>query len=135
MKGQAFVASILIIDDDPVYGDMMKQRLERAGHRVTLHLGPFGATVAARRSGIDLIILDVFMPALGGPDLLELMRQNNPDSPAKVIFCSSMDVGPLRAISELHRADGFIPKSAGRLDLLKLVTSLVKARETPRKSD
>ena len=127
------MANILIIDDDEMYSNMIKQQLERAGHEVTVHVGPFGATVAARRKGLDLIVLDVFMPALGGPDLLELMRQSAPHSPTKVIFCSSMDPGPLRELAERHRADGYLPKSAQRHELVGLVANLLKAPETARR--
>ncbi len=127
------VASILIIDDDPVYSDMMKQRLERGGHDVSVHLGPFGATAAARRPGIDLVILDVFMPGLNGPDLLDLIRNHPQRVPIKVILCSSMDRGPLAELAAQHRADGSVPKSADRLELLSTVADVLH-NETPRKN-
>ncbi len=127
------MASILIIDDDPVYSDMMKQRLERGGHEVSVHLGPFGATAAVRKPGIDLVILDVFMPALNGPDLLDLMRNNSGALPVKVILCSSMDRGPLAAVAARHRVDGSLPKSADRLELLSTVANVLNS-ETPPKN-
>ena len=43
------MATILIIDDDPVFADMAKQRLERATHTVHVHVGPFGEGPAHRR--------------------------------------------------------------------------------------
>ena len=114
------MAKILIIDDDPVFSDMTKQRLERAGHRVTVHLGPFGATAAASDGELDLIILDVFMPALSGPDLLEIMRKNQ-RTRAPVIFCSSMDPAPLKKLAAEHRAVGSVSKSAGRTEFIQTV--------------
>jgi two-component system cell cycle sensor histidine kinase/response regulator CckA len=114
------MAKILIIDDDPVFSDMTKQRLERAGHEVRLHLGPFGATVAAGDPEIDLVILDVFMPALNGPTLLDIMRKSQVEC-APIVFCSSMDPAPLRKLAEDHRAAGFIPKSVDRAEFLGAV--------------
>jgi DNA-binding NtrC family response regulator len=114
------MAKILIIDDDPVFSDMTKQRLERAGHWVSVHLGPFGATKAASDGDLDLIILDVFMPALSGPDLLEIMRKNQ-RARAPVIFCSSMDPGPLKKLAVEHHAVGFVSKSAGRAEFIQTV--------------
>jgi CitB family two-component system response regulator MalR len=119
------MANILIVDDDPVYGDMAKQRLERAGHRVSVHVGPFGATVAARKPDLDLVILDVFMPGLRGPDLLKLIRENRSESHALIVFCSSMDAEPLRELAAEYGADGSIAKSAQRVDLLRFVSSLL----------
>jgi len=115
------MANILIIDDDPVYADMAKQRLERAGHTVTLHLGPFGATVAAASDGLDLLILDVFMPALSGPDLLTIIRKNaKRGKRCRVLFCSSMDPFPLSLLATEHGAD-HIAKSADRAQFLAAV--------------
>jgi DNA-binding NarL/FixJ family response regulator len=120
------LARILLIDDDPVYSDMAKQRLERAGHEVGVHLGPFGATAAAKRPGLDLIILDVFMPALQGPDLIELIHQTKPRVRAKIMFCSSMDEEALRDLAIRHQADGYISKSAARTDFLTAVGDVLQ---------
>lgn len=114
------MAKILIIDDDPVYSDMTKQRLERAGHEVLLQLGPFGATVAARDESLDLVLLDVFMPGLSGPDLFDLMRKKGRTN-APVVFSSSMDPAPLARLAEERGAAGSISKSASREEFLALV--------------
>jgi DNA-binding response OmpR family regulator len=118
------MANILIIDDDPLYANMLEQRLSRAGHDVSLHVGPFGGTVAARRPNLDLIILDVFMPGLDGGALLDLMRQSAGPRP-RVILCSSMDAAPLRSLAMRHHADGSIPKGAGRQQLVEYVERIL----------
>jgi two-component system, OmpR family, response regulator len=119
------MAYILIIDDDAIYGNMLEQRLVRAGHHATLHMGPFGATIAARKGPCDLIILDVFMPGLDGGSLLDLMKKDGAIRP-KVIFCSSMDSGPLQEFAQRHHADGSIPKSAGRQQLVDYVEHILE---------
>jgi DNA-binding response OmpR family regulator len=121
------MGKILIIDDDPIYSDMLKERLLREGHQVTVHLGPFGGTAAAAQSDLDLIILDVFMPGLDGPDLLALMRKRRTTTRAKVIFMSSMDAEPLRELAVRHQADGSLPKSAGRAEVLDYVAAVLGA--------
>lgn len=120
------MANILIIDDDENFASMTQQRLERAGHQVTVHVGPFGATKAASQYGIDLILLDVFMPGLSGPQLLEVMRQNRSVAHAKVIFYSSMDPGPLQTLAAEHHADGYVAKGAERQQLLDVVTRVLE---------
>ena len=112
------MANILIIDDDPVYSGMLQQRLERAKHQVSVHLGPFGGTLAARKPGIDLVILDVFMPGLDGPALLDLMSRDGTSFRPKVVFCSSMDAGQLKDLALRHQADGWVSKAATRQQLL-----------------
>jgi CheY-like chemotaxis protein len=120
------MANILIIDDDENFASMTQQRLERAGHYVNVHVGPFGATTAASQLGIDLILLDIFMPGLSGPQLLEVMRQNRGVGQAKVIFYSSMDPGPLQALALEHHVDGFVAKGADRQQLLDVVTRVLE---------
>ncbi len=127
------MANILIIDDDPIYSDMLKERLLRQGHIARVHLGPFGGTAAARSQDLDLVILDVFMPGLDGPDLLALMRKAQASSRAKVIFMSSMDAEPLAELATRHQADGSLPKSASRSEILDYVARILsepKQRET-----
>jgi len=119
------MATILIIDDDPIYAGMLQQRLERAGHQVSLHVGPFGSTLAARRPGLDLIILDVFMPGLDGPALLDLIRKDGGSSRPKVVFCSSMDAESLSELAARHQASGFIAKSAAREHVLESLERLL----------
>jgi DNA-binding response OmpR family regulator len=124
------MAHILIIDDDAIYGNMLEQRLTRAGHHASLHLGPFGATIAARKGPCDLIILDVFMPGLDGGSLLDLMKKDGAIRP-KVIFCSSMDSGPLRAFAQQHHADGSVPKSSDRKQLIEYVEHILERNHIP----
>jgi CheY-like chemotaxis protein len=94
-------------------------------------LGPFGGTAAAAQPDLELIILDMFMPGLDGPDLLALMRKRKNANSAKVMFMSSMDSEPLRELATRHQADGWLPKSASRAELLRYVASLL-AEPVPR---
>lgn len=122
------MANILILDDDPVYADMAKQRLERAGHKVRVQLGPFGASSAMSDEALELIILDVFMPALSGPDLFTIMRKNYPDSKARVLLCSSMDPSQLEAIARERGIDGSVSKGASRDVFLATVQRVLGAK-------
>jgi two-component system competent response regulator ComA len=112
---------VLIIDDDPVYADMTRQRMERAGYRVDVHIGPFGATAAVSDNAYDLVILDVFMPGLAGPDLLGIIRKSGAGSATRVLLCSSMDPGPLARVAEERGANGSISKAVGRAEFLRAV--------------
>jgi CheY-like chemotaxis protein len=120
------MASIFIIDDDPVYTDMSRQRLERAGHKVSVHLGPFGATAAVSDKLFDLIVMDVFMPGLSGPDLLGIIRRTSPALRTRILLCSSMDPGPLARIADERGADGSITKAAGRVEFLRAVSQVLE---------
>ena len=115
------MAKLLIIDDDPVYADMARQRMERAGYSVDVHIGPFGATAAIGDNAYDLVILDVFMPGLAGPDLLGIIRKSGAGANTRVLLCSSTDPGPLARIAEECGANGSISKAAGRAEFLRAI--------------
>ena len=93
-----------------------------------MHVNHVGATVAAKDETLELILLDVFMPALPGPDLLEIMRKKNARSGVAVVFCSSMDPEPLARLADQHQADGFISKSSDRSEFLEAVNAILSRR-------
>jgi two-component system KDP operon response regulator KdpE len=127
------MANILIIDDDPTHVDMASQRLRRAGHDVSVHVGPFGATKAASKPDIDLIVLDVFMPALPGPDLIELLRKNW-QCRAAILLCSSMDPASLAELAREYAADGYVSKSAGRDEFIRAIEAVLRRRASKKPS-
>lgn len=117
---------VLIIDDDEVFGELTRQRLEMAGFDVEFQHGAFGKNLHKMRTGeFDLVILDVNMPGLSGTKLLQLIREGR--SPCKVLLCSSMDNTGLHVLAQDSGADAAISKSASRDVLLAKVGQMVRA--------
>ncbi|HWO13353.1 MAG TPA: response regulator [Polyangiaceae bacterium] len=110
------MASILILDDDVAFGDLTRRRLERQGFSVQLHGGVHGAMNALLRAKFDLVILDVKMPGMTGPDVIKLIRGSNTGD-VKVMFYSSSDALELRRLADQHGAQGYITKMASTDEL------------------
>lgn len=72
---------ILLADDDDLVRRVTCQILQRAGYRVLVaENGAHALTVwEERRDEIDLVIVDVVMPGLGGPAMLDRVRSSRPD--------------------------------------------------------
>src|SRR5687768_5554652 len=68
------MAYLLIVEDDVDSREPLCRMLESAGHEVacTSNGQEALASILARRP--DLIILDLFMPQMDGPSLLEILR-------------------------------------------------------------
>lgn len=67
--------SVLVADDEPHIGRIIKMKLERGPFRVTLaYDGAEALTILEQQPGIDLLILDVMMPCLSGLDVLARVR-------------------------------------------------------------
>lgn len=71
---------ILLADDDEIVRRVTRQILERAGYRVLVaETGAEALEVwESRREEIDLVIVDVVMPTLGGPAMLDRVRASTP---------------------------------------------------------
>lgn len=72
------MAEILLVDDDKMVCETIKQRLEREGHRVrTASNGNEALELVAQRQP-DLVITDVIMPEREGIETLLALKKSNP---------------------------------------------------------
>jgi CheY-like chemotaxis protein len=84
------VANVLVVDDDPAVRTTVKLVLERSGHRVSVAAdGRAGLTVLAA-GGIDLLVVDLFMPGMDGMETLREARQRYADLPVIVMSGTSL---------------------------------------------
>lgn len=74
-------AGILIVDDEALVVDLLKSALGSYGFRVwPAGDGPAALAIYAReRRAIDLVLLDVRMPGMDGPETLAALQEINPD--------------------------------------------------------
>lgn len=63
-------ASVLVVDDEPMVRDLLRQFLELSGHRVQEAANGAEALALAKRDRPSLIILDQYMPGMTGVDVL-----------------------------------------------------------------
>jgi PAS domain S-box-containing protein len=72
---------ILLVEDEPGLRDIAQRVLTRAGFEVTTASGPDEAILAAESMAEppDLLLSDVVMPGMRGPELAVVLRRNRPD--------------------------------------------------------
>jgi two-component system cell cycle sensor histidine kinase/response regulator CckA len=80
--------TILVAEDEAVVRDMVVAALERMGYRVVAASTGEEAVRLIDRMGeeIDLLLTDVVMPGMSGPDLYDRARRTRPD--LKAVFMS-----------------------------------------------
>jgi two-component system cell cycle sensor histidine kinase/response regulator CckA len=73
-------STILLAEDEQGVRAFLEMALKRAGHRVIATPSGTEALAIAERSGdpIDLLIADVVMPGLSGPDVADKLKQRHP---------------------------------------------------------
>jgi nitrogen-specific signal transduction histidine kinase/ActR/RegA family two-component response regulator len=84
----AGVGTVLLVEDEDAVREVARRILERAGYRV-LHAPNANAALSVIGAGIDeidLLVSDVVMPGMRGPEMYEVLRKRRPDLPA--IFLS-----------------------------------------------
>lgn len=118
-------ATILVVDDEPIIQDLAKAILEREHFRVlTASTGAEALTVYQQhRSGIDLVLLDLTMPKMGGRACLQQLRQLNPN--VKVLLSSGYSSDErIRDLLEIPTV-GFIRKPYLAVDLVEAVRRML----------
>lgn len=117
--------TILIVDDEPPIRDIATQALTRYGYRViTASKGEEALQILVKdHLDIDLVILDLNMPGMGGKKCFtEIM---NIDPKAKVLLASGYSTdGPVKDLLEAG-ARGFIAKPYQLTDLLNMVLTVL----------
>jgi two-component system cell cycle sensor histidine kinase/response regulator CckA len=102
--------TVLLVDDEDMILDVGRDLLEKLGYGVLTAKSGMKALEIYRnnRGKIDIIILDMVMPKMGGGDTYEKLRDINPD--IKVLLSSgySIDGQANRILS--RGCDGFIQK-------------------------
>lgn len=79
----------LVIDDDPVIGEMLGVVLGLEGYQVAITLGGHEGLEEARQHRPDVIVLDVMMPSLDGWAVADAL-QEDPDLRAiPIVFCTA----------------------------------------------
>jgi len=107
------MAKFLIVDDSPTVVEMLKIHLQMSGHEAVGHTSSLGTLLVILRECPDVIILDIEMPMLEGPDLCRLIRKESSMgslSTVPILFYSSRDEEDLQTFVATSGADGYIHK-------------------------
>ena len=82
--------SVLVVDDEQGYLDLYRYVMEPMGIEVMCATNGREAVEKVMESPYHLILLDVHMPVMTGPEAFRLIRQIRPDQKV-VVFSSSSD--------------------------------------------
>ncbi len=127
---------ILAIDDDKALLDYYETVLCRAGMEVKILSDPMKTIQALNEFRPDVILLDVYMPDCSGPELAEVIRQDDAWSLTPIIFLSA-ESDLSRQLSAMNQGgDDFLVKPIQASHLEAAVTARAKrSRWTTRLRD
>ena len=122
------VATILVVDDDPIVRDVVVRYLERDGHRTLVAEDGDRADELLRREPLDLVVLDVMLP---GKDGLALSRSIRSRSSLPVILLTARGEEADRIVGLELGADDYVTKPFSPRELAARVRALLRRSSVP----
>ncbi len=117
------MATVLVVDDEPIVREVVVRYLVREGHQ-TLEAGDGeSARAAIERSQPDLVVLDVMLP---GTDGLELCRWIRSSSELPVIMLTARGEEADRIVGLELGADDYVTKPFSPRELAARVRSVLR---------
>ena len=117
------IGRVLIVEDQPEVAQLVQRLIEPAGYEITVATDALMAvTQVAAGAHPDLLITDVVMPTMTGPELASALRTHHPHLP--VLFMSGYTAASLGPQLNLDTNSMLIEKPFTRSTLLGAIKSL-----------
>jgi two-component system, cell cycle sensor histidine kinase and response regulator CckA len=120
---------ILLVDDETAILEVSKEMLETLGYQVVTAATGKEAVAAYQKLGhtVDLVILDMMMPVMGGARTFDFLKSLNPD--VKVLLSSGYSVdGEVRELLE-RGCKGFIQKPYSAMALSHRIREILETEK------
>ncbi len=108
---------ILIVDDDPSYAGMVREWIKGCYHVDIVTAGMQAITFLLRKP-VDIILLDYEMPVVDGPQVLQMLRQEEATSNIPIVFLTGNGTKEAVARVMALKPRGYILKSTTKENLL-----------------
>jgi two-component system cell cycle sensor histidine kinase/response regulator CckA len=114
--------TILIVDDERAVRDLVATALRRAGFEVRTAGSAEEALDLEAVHPVDLLVTDVILPKISGPELASRIRTRSPHT--RVLFMSGYTGNALSG-EDLRDGNSFLPKPFGTTTLLQRVQEVL----------
>ena len=122
------MALILIIDDDDMIRMTLSRALKMPGYEVVTARDGAEGIALFRQLPIDLVVTDVRMPGLSGPEVIKVLHADRPEVPVIIVGGSgSIPPNGAQSFARQAGADLALHKPFSMHDLIAAATSLLSA--------
>ncbi len=132
----ASAVHILVVDDEPEIANSLAELLnKKEGYRVSIARDGLEATKILERSMeqitdlVDLVLLDVRMPVMAGPELLAWLRKHPTLRYTRVIMLTAASGSDEKIQALSAGADDYITKPYSPLELLARVKTILRTQQ------
>jgi len=120
---------VLLVEDDPNFGSIMKSYLELNDYVVTLRTDGKQGLETVQEDSFDMCILDVMMPVMDGFTLAKEIKKLHPDLPFIFLTAKSLKTDMLEGFKT--GADDYITKPFDSEVLLYKLKAILKRHLQP----
>jgi len=117
---------VLAVDDDMINLKLLKSMLKKSGNVKEVIEAKNGSDAIGQlksRDDIDLILLDIIMPIMGGIDMLKVVRADENLRQLPIIVLTTDETKKVEALE--CGANGFLMKPIRNDDLLKKMATVI----------
>jgi CheY-like chemotaxis protein len=114
---------ILIVDDNPNMSSLLVEMLEVFKYDALRATDGRDALDRIEKGDISMVITDMRMPKMSGLELLQAVKERNPELPVVVISGYSVDEVDSDIVKS--KADGFLNKPFMMSDIERLLSDLL----------
>ena len=115
------LATVLIVDDEPVVRKVVEQHLAPQGYRLLSAAEGSQALEILDRETVDLVLLDVMMPRMSGYEVCRAIRQHHTRDQLPVIFLSAKNQPDDRVAGFEEGGNDYLAKPITKGELLARV--------------
>ena len=112
---------VLVIDDNLINREIMKEMIEDFGMNITLCDNGRDRIDILKKQHVDLILLDIHMPEMNGIEVLEKIQEIQIQHPFCIIFLTSLDIENKEMKDSIESVDGYLVKPIMRKDLIHVI--------------
>ncbi len=121
---------ILVVEDEPLLRDGLRDLLKGAGHTVEVVSDGVAAVHFGMESSFDLVVLDLMLPKLDGIEVCHRLRHARPALPILMLTARGSEDDKVRGLGV--GADDYVTKPFGARELLARIDAMGRrARSAP----
>ena len=127
------IKKILVIEDDRFIGEMYVRSLKHEGFEVDWVVDGHDGLVAATNKPYDVILLDIMLPEMRGPEILKALRGNGVDKVpnSRIMVMTNFDQDTESRVAMQHDVDAYLIKA--EITPRRLI-EIIRGFETPKKT-
>ncbi len=115
---------VLVVDDEPMLGDLLSTALRYEGWQVETALNGRTAVRTATSLDPDVVVLDVMLPDMSGLDVLRRLREARPRIP--VLFLTAKDAVEDRIAGLTAGGDDYVTKPFSLEEVVARLRALLR---------